>query len=80
MKLLRKTYLSAMIQFFLPTTKVMNVNGRKEAKHYYTYSDEKRKVFAKISSNFTNLDKIQQTIGFFCKQVHVNPNRKEILR
>jgi hypothetical protein len=49
-----------MIQFFLPATKVMNVNGRKEAKHYYTYSDEKRKVFAKISSNFTNLDKIQQ--------------------
>ncbi|KYD28044.1 hypothetical protein B4110_0806 [Parageobacillus toebii] len=52
----------------------MNVNGRKEAKHYYTYSDEKRKAFAKISSNFTNLDKIQQIVGFFIK----NKTEREI--
>ncbi|BDG48477.1 hypothetical protein PspKH34_30380 [Parageobacillus sp. KH3-4] len=56
----------------------------KGAKHYYTYGDEKGKIFVKISNNFTNLDKIQQTVGIFANRTNINEclyfNGKEILR
>jgi len=35
-----------------------------ETKHYYTYPDEKRKRFGKISDKFPNLDKILQKQDF----------------
>jgi hypothetical protein len=44
----------------------------KGTKHYYTYSDEKGKTFAKISVKFANLDKIQQTVGLFLKSTNIN--------
>lgn len=56
----------------------------KGAKHYYTYGDEKGKVFVKISDNFTNLDKIQQTVGISVNRANINKcvyfDGKEILR
>ncbi|SFA50677.1 hypothetical protein SAMN05192569_10273 [Parageobacillus thermantarcticus] len=56
----------------------------KGAKHYYTYGDEKGKVFVKISDNFTNLDKIQQTVGISVNRENINKcvyfDGKEILR
>ncbi|BDG34732.1 hypothetical protein B4119_0757 [Parageobacillus caldoxylosilyticus] len=45
---------------------------KKRTKHYYTYSDEKRKAFAKISDKFSNLDKIQQIVGLLCKNANIN--------
>ncbi|AST00414.1 hypothetical protein B9L19_15005 [Geobacillus thermocatenulatus] len=36
-----------------------------ETKHYYTYQDEKRKRFGKISDKFPDLDKILQKQDFF---------------
>ncbi|OQP14771.1 hypothetical protein C1N77_04595 [Geobacillus thermoleovorans] len=42
-----------------------------ETKHYYTYHDEKRKRFGKISDKFPNLDKILQKQDFFASMANI---------